>query len=365
MAVHNAERYLHRSIESILTQTYPDFECLIIDDASTDNSPAILQFYQEQDRRVRLLHNPVKRGVAWSRKRLLEEAKGRYVAVLDADDVAFPQRLQSQVEYLDTHPEIDLLGSSYEIVDEDGSALQLVRVATDSPLAYRWRLLFGNWICHSTAMYRREVALRLGGYDARVFAGEDFDLWTRFAAMGKVAQLDRPLIQWRHHVESLGASEPPRVKDHFIHTVQRSVRLLTGQEISFSAAECLFRGVRPAYHDLTAIPEACATVENCLRILISETAAAQEDRRLLISLALDDLLRLARLSSTYRLHFLRAGLRLAPWFAPTSVITRQFIIYVLHLLLPEAAVSRLKRRVGGKQSSNEHQQKSCAGPLNA
>jgi len=129
MMVYNAERYLRQAIDSVLNQTFTDFELLFLDDASTDRSLEIIQSYS--DPRIRLIRNENNRGVAYSRSKALPLARGEYVAVLDADDVALPERLQVQVSYLDSHPDICLVGSSCQVIEEDGSVRFIYHEPTD------------------------------------------------------------------------------------------------------------------------------------------------------------------------------------------------------------------------------------------
>src|SRR3954452_3787995 len=123
MPVYNSERYLAKAVESILAQTFTDFEFLIVDDGSTDASRAILENYAARDQRIKLVSRP-NTGYLIALNEMLERSLGYYVARMDADDVALPQRFERQVKYLDDHPECVLLGSRVTIIDPDGDPLK-------------------------------------------------------------------------------------------------------------------------------------------------------------------------------------------------------------------------------------------------
>ena len=204
MAVYNGERFLRPAIESILNQTFTDFELLIVDDASTDSTPAIIRSYQ--DPRIRVIRNERNSGAGYSRNVGLRNARGEYIAVLDADDVAYPQRLAEQVAFLDAHADIVLLGGAQDLIDERGVRLKTMYFPTD-PLIIRWTLLFRNCVQHSTVMYRRDAALQAGGYDPKLPSAEDFSLWGRLAAVYPLAQTSQVLAMYRSHPSGISRGD--------------------------------------------------------------------------------------------------------------------------------------------------------------
>lgn len=336
MTVCNAEKYLRQAIESVLNQTFTDFELLITDDASTDSSPEIIRSYQ--DPRIRVIRNSTNRGVAYSRKEALELARGEYVAVLDADDVAFKERLQVQVDYLDANADIHLVGSAYEVIDENGNVECTQTVPTD-PLTIRWNLLFGNCIAHSTAMFRRATALEIGGYDEQVFAGEDFDLWVRFAAHSKIAQLDRPLARWRRHRQSLQYSEPVEAKDHFIWTVVKSIRLQTNQKISFEVAKCLYRSLLRPCDSAAVVCSAYSTIQDCLNSFLLRSDLTETDRKNLVLLALEDVSRVANQNPSSRWRAWRMiAWRCAANLDCLDLFSKRFVKLILKAFLPSRVI---------------------------
>ncbi len=194
MAVHNGAPYLREAVQSILDQTYPQFEVIIIDDASTDATPEILA--QLNDCRIKVLRNPTRLGLAASLNRGIREARAPYIARMDADDLSLPERLMRQRQFLEEHPDHALVGSSYYQMDAQGRIVGLVPVLTDNE-ALQAGLLEQNWFGHGSVMVRRQALLEVGGYNERFTCAQDYDLWLRLAERHKIANLPEPLYCWR------------------------------------------------------------------------------------------------------------------------------------------------------------------------
>lgn len=192
MRIRNAERHLAQAIDSVLNQTFADFELLAVIGNSTDRSDEILAGYD--DPRIRIVRPGVP-GIIPAARAGLEAARGAYVAVLDADDIAAPDRFAVQGALLDADPGLVLVGSAIRIIDETGAAVGLRRYPT-SDRAIRRDIVAYNVIAHSAAMYRREAARAAGGYiDDHVI--EDYSLWFRLLRLGRAANVDRPLASYR------------------------------------------------------------------------------------------------------------------------------------------------------------------------
>ena len=203
MSVYNGERYLAEAIDSILAQTYRDFELLIIDDASTDRTAEILASYG--DARIRVLRNEANRGLTPSLNRGLREARGELVARHDADDRSRPERLAEQVACLDAHPEVAVVGGQADHIDAEGRR----RGSSRHPLsaaAARFSLMFGSAVVHSAATFRRALVLALGGYDETFITSQDADLWTRVAQQADIRNIDRVIVDFRVHPQSVSST---------------------------------------------------------------------------------------------------------------------------------------------------------------
>lgn len=202
MPVYNAERYLAEAIDSILHQTFSDFELLIINDGSTDESGRILEAYAAKDDRIRLVTRE-NRGLIQTLNEMLTQARGEFLARMDADDIAYPDRFARQLEALEMEAEVVCLGCAYDMIDEQGQWL----LRTEPPAqddAIQQQLLCGaTAIQHPCAMFRRDAVLNVGGYDASTFLAEDLDLWLRLGEVGKLLNLTDVMLQYRVHSNSV------------------------------------------------------------------------------------------------------------------------------------------------------------------
>ncbi len=200
MPLHNSERYISCAVESILQQTYENFELLVIDDCSTDRSGEILHSYR--DERIRVVHNARHIGLTRSLNKGLEMARGKYVARMDSDDIALPARIETQVRYLDEHPEVALAGTGVAICDAHGriTGRYAPRLCSESIYC---TLIFHNCFYHSSVMFRLQVTKALGGYDETFEAAEDADLWYRITRTFRATMLNEILVHWRDHPLSL------------------------------------------------------------------------------------------------------------------------------------------------------------------
>lgn len=197
MSVFNTMDFLAQSVESVLAQTFRDFEFLVIDDGSTDSSGEFLA--RISDPRVRLWRSEKNLGLTRSLKLGVAMAQGDYLARMDADDIADPERLARQTAFLDEHADVGIVGSLCRIIDGRGRARGEYRVPFGD-LHIRWTSLLANPFAHPTVMIRRKVMIQHGlNYDEAHETVEDYDLWTRVLRHTRGANLPRPLLQYRRH----------------------------------------------------------------------------------------------------------------------------------------------------------------------
>ncbi len=196
MGVYNGEPLLDSAIASIVAQTYPSWELVVVDDASSDSSLAVARSWQRRDTRIRVVEHHTNRGLAATLNDAFAVARGELVARMDADDVSLPQRLEKQVEFLDAHPAVAVVGTGAEFVDAQGNALgsgHLFEEHDDiSANIYRTTPLI-----HPSVMMRRTFLEALGGYDVRLRRAEDADLWLRGYRRFRYHNLPEPLIRCR------------------------------------------------------------------------------------------------------------------------------------------------------------------------
>jgi glycosyltransferase involved in cell wall biosynthesis len=197
MAVHNGMPYLPLAIESILSQTYEDFEFLIVNDRSTDETRDVVLGYC--DSRIRLIDNQENIGQTRSLNRGLSETRCELVARMDDDDVSHPQRLERQVRFLEEHSEVAVVGSNLTFIDAGGQEIG-GWTYPEHDLALRWLQLFACPVSNGAAMFRRDVVWdKLGGYDGEIAISQDWELWGRVLVGDKLANLPESLLQVRRH----------------------------------------------------------------------------------------------------------------------------------------------------------------------
>jgi hypothetical protein len=199
LAVHDGEPFVDEAVRSVLDQTFTDFELLVVDDASTDDTVAIVEGLG--DERVRILRNEHNLGQVPSLNRGLGEARGEYVARLDADDACLPTRLERQVEILDAEPRVGLVGTWMDAVDDRGRLLGRLQKTLDDYVDFVYHtLIMRVYVSHPSAMYRREPVLRLGCYDEATGPAEDKDLWRKLVLERFEARIvPEPLVRYRLH----------------------------------------------------------------------------------------------------------------------------------------------------------------------
>jgi glycosyltransferase involved in cell wall biosynthesis len=207
MPVYNAERYLAEAVESILAQTYRDFEFIIIDDGSTDRSLAILERYAAQDARIRLSSRP-NAGLVVRLNEMVAEARSDIIAQMHADDIAMPDRLARQLDFLNAHPEVVVVGCRILTIDCDGDPIaEFCTVQTHEEIDRPHLGAGGGVICHPSATIRADAIRAVGGYRAEYWPAEDMDLWLRLAEIGRLANLPEMLLKYRQHLESTSSAK--------------------------------------------------------------------------------------------------------------------------------------------------------------
>ena len=195
MAVRNGEAYLRDAMDSILAQTLGDFEFIVVDDGSTDGTLSILEDYARLDFRVRVL-SQAPQGLGPALNRAISVARGKYIARMDADDVALPERLSRQVAFLEAHPDVGLLGTAVCEVDPGGHP-RAVFMMPEGDKQLRRALIRYNPFFHASVMIRRSVLDRVGLYTEEMHWAEDYDLWMRLARHTRLANLQEVLLHRR------------------------------------------------------------------------------------------------------------------------------------------------------------------------
>jgi hypothetical protein len=201
LSVRNCERYIKDSVKSIVEQTFRDLELIVIDDGSSDCTLEIVAECAARDHRIRVLARS-QSGLVGALEAGRAAARGSYIARMDADDVADPERLRRQVEYLDQHPKVVAVGGQVKLIDVEGRSFGC-RVFPVTPADCRAYLERGAPFCHPSVMMRSGALARAGGYRAAFEPAEDMDLWLRLAEIGELANLDVNVLRYRLHAASV------------------------------------------------------------------------------------------------------------------------------------------------------------------
>jgi glycosyltransferase involved in cell wall biosynthesis len=206
MSVFNSARWLSEAIESVLNQTFRDFEFIIVDDGSTDNSYKIIKQYQSLDPRIIIISKP-NTGLADSLNQGIMKARGKWIARLDADDICETTRLEKQIERAQSNSKLVFIGTGATIIDEFGRKLKTYTYPENHIFLQKNLRTARKFPPHSSAMYKTSVFKKLGGYRGRISLAEDADLWLRLSEIGQLTCLNGPYVQIRTHTGQITHTE--------------------------------------------------------------------------------------------------------------------------------------------------------------
>jgi len=219
MPVWNSQQYLTEAVESVLAQTFKDFELIALDDGSTDKSLEILQQFENQDSRIRVITGE-HQGYSPLLNKGLSMAQGEYIARMDSDDICLENRFAEQVGFLDKNPDYVAVGSQAIRIDPEGDAIAQIEFPTDHETIDQSQIAGKGKIMHPASMIRREALLQINGYREEFEPGEDFDLFIRLAEVGKLANLPQQLLQYRTHLKNVTVTR----KDKHREVKQEAIR---------------------------------------------------------------------------------------------------------------------------------------------
>jgi glycosyltransferase involved in cell wall biosynthesis len=235
MSIFNGETFLKEAIESILQQTFKDFEFLIINDCSSDSSLAIINTYS--DSRIRIVNNETNLGLTKSLNIGLNLALGNYIARMDDDDVSFKDRLEKQFNFLEQNIDVGVLGT------QAISNGRFFKYATKLPLddySIKWNLFFTNPIIHPGVMFRKDIVLSNGGYNEDKKVGQDYDLWTRLTSKARFANLPESYIFLRRHENNISVKNFKKQHIMAIETIKTFLKSITNKDFSNEEMEAFF-----------------------------------------------------------------------------------------------------------------------------
>ena len=219
MPAYNADKYISEAIESILNQTFTDFEFIIVDDSSTDKTWEIIQEYAKKDDRIIALQNEVNSKICITLNNGIAIAKGKYIARMDADDWSYPDRLEKQFKFMEENPEIAISGGTMEICDEKMNVLNK-RIYNLTDKEIRKKLFRYSPFSHPLIIYKTKVAKKIHGYNGRFYVAQDYDFYFRMGMLGKFGNIKNVLLRLRTHPES-SSMKKARIQEKFTLMIRK------------------------------------------------------------------------------------------------------------------------------------------------
>lgn len=196
MSSHNGEKFIKEAINSILSQSFTNFEFLIVQDGSTDLTPVILSDFSQKDKRIKIITNPECIGLTKSLNRALKQARGEYIARMDDDDISLPERFAKQIDLMEKNLKMALIGCLGFVINERGEIIGEKKLVL-CYLEIKKQLLFNNQFIHSSLMLRKTILDKEGFYNEKFKKAQDYELVLRLAAKYSVANLPEKLLKWR------------------------------------------------------------------------------------------------------------------------------------------------------------------------
>lgn len=227
MSVHNNEKTVGRAINSILNQSFGNFEFLIINDASTDNTSEVIKSYN--DDRINIVNNKKNLGLTRSLNKGLRKARGKYLARIDADDISLTSRLKKQVNFMVKNPEFTLLGTSFNIINNKNQIVKEVKFNTTPEKLY-YDLIFQNMFAHSSVIFKLDEALKVGGYNETYKYSQDYDLWHKLANIGKAWVLSDILTLWHDDPDNISGRKAKEQKLASVNIFKKNLKELGVRE---------------------------------------------------------------------------------------------------------------------------------------
>jgi len=209
LPAYNAEKFLKKAIQSIINQDYNNFELLVINDASTDKTKNIIKKLAQKDKRIKTLHNKTNQKIARSLNRAIKAAQGKYIVRADADDICHPQRISTQVAFMEKNSNVIICGSAINIINVRGAKTGS-RFYNQFDKEIRKKIFRYSPFCHPSIIFRRKKALTAGLYNPYLDCAQDYELYFRLGKLGAFANLDKKLYSLRFHGKSTSALKSRR-----------------------------------------------------------------------------------------------------------------------------------------------------------
>ncbi len=293
MPVHNEERYIRGAVESILHQSFSDWELIIVDDASTDTTPTILWDYS--DNRIRVLCSGERGGDLGSvLNKGIEACRADLIARMDADDISYPRRLSEQLSFLDSHAAVGLVGCWAHEIDHEGRVVGMLSTPVSDP-AIKWQLNYRNPLHHPSVLMRRSLLESVGGYDSSMRHAEDYDLFCRMGRVARIYSLDQILIAKRSHGVSASVAHGDEQTAIAVQIAGREM----GPRLPFVPSALLLAAIlKRRFSDRASVGQAADLMVSLHRSMAREfRLTSRADRAELDAAACEAILALGRIST--------------------------------------------------------------------
>lgn len=233
----NAREFISQAVQSILNQSFRDFELLVIDDGSTDGTTKILESIT--DPRLRVISHDTNQGLIYSLNEGIAESKGQLIARMDADDVSHPDRLDIQVNFLLRNPDIGVVGTAIQLIDRQGKTGPIYAFP-ESHSFIEWSISFFCPIAHPSVMVRSSVIRQAGGYRSDALHAEDYDLWERLSSSTQFYNLPKPLLLLRKHEGNITETQKEKHLESSARVAQRHIERLLARNVDIGDIKCLY-----------------------------------------------------------------------------------------------------------------------------
>lgn len=280
LPVYNGEEHLTECIESVLSQTFNDFEFIIVDDASTDNTLKILQKFASIDSRIKIFQHKVNQKQTAAANTACQNASGKYIARMDADDIALPHRFKEQVEFMEKNPDIGMIGSWVHIIDNNGNIYEIIKTNT-SQGSLGWSLIFDVSFISSSVMMRKDIIEQVGFYQTR--QAEDYDLWSRVSTIANIANLPLVLQQRRVWDGQVSHTVPRETHNCTLQIMKKNMQLLLNDS---SIDLKLVRVIRTVMEnkqlefERDLLPRTSSLIKALYNTYISKTNLSREEKKI-------------------------------------------------------------------------------------
>lgn len=225
MSVFNHEKYLQKSIDSILSQSYKNFEFIIINDGSNKNAKKILELNKLQDKRIKVINNKKRIGLTKSLNIAIKISKGEYIARQDSDDISYFKRFEEQLNFFKKNKKVIMCGTNGILIDNNDSFLKNIKNLENNYEKIKKKLIYENQFIHSSVMVKRNYLLEVKGYDEKFKYAQDYDLWCRLSIKGFLTNINKILVKIRQHNESITKKNK---KEQNYYSILASIRHYAG-----------------------------------------------------------------------------------------------------------------------------------------